>query len=239
MNIALFGYGKMGKTIEELALAAGDEIVLRIDIDNRHQITKEQLKAAHVAIEFSRPESAFENIVFCLEAGVPVVAGTTGWLDKMDVVKALCAKHDGAFLYASNFSLGVNIFFALNKHLAHIMKQFPDYHPDLLEIHHTQKLDAPSGTAITLAEGVMAAYPQYKGWVNDLESNDASNLFIESQRITDVPGTHEVNYRSDEDHISIKHIAHNRLGFAKGALLAARWLQDKKGFFGMSDVLGF
>ncbi len=236
MKIALFGYGKMGKMIDELATAAGDEVVLKIDIDNRASLTPQQLQAADVAIEFTRPESAFENITFSLKAGVPIVCGTTGWLDRLDEVLDICQSADSAFLYASNFSLGVNLFFALNEQLAKMMAPFEQYRPAMEEIHHTQKLDAPSGTAITLAEGILPQYPQIDGWVNEASDSGAA-LPIVSKRIDKVPGTHEIIYRSEVDEIAIKHTAHSRVGFAKGALVAARWLIDKKGFFGMKDVL--
>lgn len=224
MKIALLGYGKMGKAIAALAEAAGDEVVLRIGSGNRGELTLEALQAADVAIEVSRPEMAFEHIALCLEAGVPVVCGTTGWLDRLEEAVALCAENEGALLYASNFSIGVNIFFALNKRLAELMDRQPQYEPAILEIHHTQKLDAPSGTAISLAQDI-------------IEQTSRKSPPITSIREGQVPGTHEVTYTSPIDTISIRHEAHSREGFAHGALLAAHWIVGKKGFFSMSDVL--
>jgi len=237
MKIALIGYGKMGKTIERLALAAGHAVVLKIDHNNAAAMTVEALREADVAIEFSRPESAFDNISCCLQAGLPVICGTTGWLEKLPTVKALCESTKGAFLYASNFSIGVNLFFALNRHLAKLMAEHAQYEPSLLEIHHIHKLDAPSGTAITLAEGVLAAYPEKKQWVN-AETNDPQALAIISERTDEVPGTHEVRYNSAIDSLSIRHEAHSREGFAQGALVAAGWIIGKQGCFDMRDVLG-
>lgn len=237
MKIVLFGYGKMGKTIERLAHEQGDEVVHVIDINNRSTLTKADLQKGDVVIEFTRPESALENIKLCLEAGLPIVSGTTGWLDHLEEVKTMRSQLDGAMIYASNFSLGVNVFFALNRQLAKVMNQFDQYQVNLEEIHHTQKLDAPSGTAITLAEGILEHYPQKKQWVN--EATKADHLLpIVSKRIDKVPGTHEITYQSLIDQISIKHTAHSREGFASGALLAAKWLVGKKGFFTMQDVLG-
>jgi len=224
MKIALLGYGKMGKAIAELAEATGDEVVLRIGSGNRGELTLESLQAADVAIEVSRPETAFDHITLCLEAGVPVVCGTTGWLDRLEEAVALCAYKEGALLYASNFSIGVNLFFALNKRLAELMERQPQYDPAILEIHHTQKLDAPSGTAISLAQDIVERLPDKEPPITSIREGQA-------------PGTHEVVYRSDIDTISIRHEAHSREGFARGALLAAHWIVGKKGFFSMSDVL--
>ena len=238
MKIALIGYGKMGKTIEQLATAQGDEVVLIIDQENRADFTKTNLSRADVAIEFSRPESAFNNIKTCLEAGIPVVSGTTAWLEHMPEAKALCEQLDGAFFYASNYSIGVNLFFALNRFLAKQMDGQPQYDVTMEEIHHTQKLDAPSGTAITLADGILKELNRKKGWVNKAVQHP-EDLSIISKRIDKVPGTHEVVYESEIDSISIKHVAHSRAGFAKGALMAAKWLIGKKGNFGMEDLLGF
>jgi len=237
MNIALIGYGKMGKTIERMAIAAGHSVVMKIGRDNAGDLNADRLKAVDVAIEFTRPESAFENICQCLEAGVPVVCGTTGWLEKLETVKALCEKQKGAFLYASNFSIGVNLFFALNRQLASLMANYPQYEPGLLEIHHIHKLDAPSGTAITLAEDLMAANPAKKKWVNTA-SGAPDELSILSERTGEVPGTHEVRYASPIDTITIRHEAHSREGFAQGALVAAEWIVGKEGFFEMRDVIG-
>jgi 4-hydroxy-tetrahydrodipicolinate reductase len=237
MKIALIGYGKMGKTIEEIAVAEGDEVVLKISIDNTELFTTENIKQADVAIEFSTPESAVDNIRKCLDAGVPVVCGTTGWLKDMDVVKEYCTQKRGAFLYASNFSIGVNLFFALNKYLASLMNTHKEYNVSMEEVHHTQKKDAPSGTAITLAEQLLENIKSKKTWVNE-ETNDPSELEIISKRIGDVPGTHTIKYNSPNDYIEITHSAYNRKGFAAGAVQAAKFIAGKKGIFSMQDVLG-
>lgn len=238
IKIALLGYGKMGKTIDQLATADGHEIVLKIDKNNIADRTPENLKKADVAIEFSQPDSAFDNIKACLESGIPIVAGTTAWLDRLDEAKALVAKHQGALFYASNFSIGVNIFFALNRQLAKMMNDHSAYVVDMEEIHHTQKLDAPSGTAITLAEGLIDNLDQKNGWIEDKEPQP-NEIPITSKREGMVPGTHIVNYHSKVDTITIKHEAHSREGFAKGAILAATWVVGKQGFFGMPDLLGY
>ena len=238
MKIAIIGYGKMGKMIEQLSVSQGHEVILRIDKDNPHDFTKENLQKAEVAIEFSRPEVAFENLSTCILAGIPVISGTTGWLERKAAIESLCVEHQGAFLYASNFSIGVNIFFALNQFLAKMMDQQSQYSISLEEIHHTQKLDAPSGTAITLAEGILKEVQRKDVWVNE-ESNNENQLPIISKRIDHVPGTHSIQYDSEIDSIEIKHVAHSREGFAKGAILAAEWIIGKKGNFGMKDVLGF
>lgn len=236
MKIALIGYGKMGKTIDQLAQAAGHEVVLRIDVNNSADLDMTALASADVAIEFTRPESAFNNIVTCLENGVPVVSGTTGWLDRLEEAKQLVEKYQGGLFYASNYSIGVNIFFAVNKYLAKLMKRYDQYDINMEEIHHTQKLDAPSGTAITLAEGIMEALPHKTGWVNE-PTDKAEELPIISKRIDKVPGTHEISYESAIDNITITHTAHSREGFAKGALAAAEWMVGKQGFYGMEDML--
>jgi 4-hydroxy-tetrahydrodipicolinate reductase len=238
MKIAIIGYGKMGKTIEALALAKGHEVVLRITDRNLSDLTTENLKKADVAIEFTTPLSAFDNISLCMLSGVPVVSGTTAWLDKLEAAKAICAQTKGAFFYASNFSIGVNIFFALNKYLAEMMEKYEDYNPTMEEIHHTQKLDAPSGTGITLAEGLLEKISRKSKWVNEA-TTVADELALVSKRIDKVPGTHSVNYSSAIDTIEISHVAHSREGFAKGALNAAEWIVGKQGFFGMNDMLGF
>lgn len=238
IKIALLGYGKMGKTIDQLVTEKGHEVVLKIDKDNVEDLTKENLQKADVAIEFSQPDSAFDNIVVCLESGVPVVAGTTAWLDRLHDAKALVEQHQGALFYASNFSVGVNIFFALNRKLAKMMNDHIAYEVDMEEIHHTQKLDAPSGTAITLAEGLTAELDRKKKWVEGREPTE-EEIPITSKRKGMVPGTHIINYHSEVDTISIKHEAHSREGFAKGAILAAEWVVGKQGYFGMSDLLGF
>ncbi|WP_396634916.1 4-hydroxy-tetrahydrodipicolinate reductase [Maribacter sp. R86514] len=230
MRIALFGYGKMGQMIEQIALKRGHEVVAKID-ENSENI---DFSSMDVAIDFSMPQAAFGNISKCLNNNIPVISGTTGWLDKYDKAISLCKEKKGAFIYASNFSLGVNIFFELNNYLAKMMQNLPEYKVELEEIHHTQKLDAPSGTAITLAEGVIANsnYAQWK-----LDSASDESLKITSKRIGKVPGTHTVAYDSIVDSIKIKHTAHNREGFALGAVTAAEWIIGKTGVFSMRDVL--
>jgi 4-hydroxy-tetrahydrodipicolinate reductase len=230
MKIALLGYGKMGKTIERLALERGHEIVLKVDKED----TNIAINKADVAIDFSLPEAAFKNITLCLENGVPVVSGTTGWLENYENAVALCQQMKGAFIYASNFSLGVNLFFELNRKLAELMQPFQQYSVSLEEIHHTRKLDAPSGTAITLAEGIIEN-TAYTGW--SLDQTKLNAIPIVAKRIADVPGTHLVSYNSSIDQIEIKHTAHNRDGFALGAIVAAEWLFGKTGVFSMKDVL--
>lgn len=238
MNIAIIGYGKMGKVIEGLAIKKGHSIVLKIDKNNVEEFTKENLQKADVAIEFSSPHSAFDNIVNCLTAGIPVVSGTTAWLDKLEEAKTICRQNNGALFYASNFSVGVNIFFAINQQLAKMMNEHPQYNVSMEEIHHTQKLDAPSGTAITLAEGIFSEMTRKDQWSKEKEEQ-STDLAIMSKRIDKVPGTHQINYDSAIDSIEIKHTAHSREGFASGALTAAEWIIGKEGFFGMSDMLGF
>lgn len=229
-KIALLGYGKMGQVIERIASERGHTIVLRKNIGDSF----EGLENADVAIEFSAPDAAVENISTCFESGVPVVAGTTGWLEKYNDMVALCNQKNGAFIYGSNFSLGVNIFFQLNENLAKMMAQLSQYNVRMNEIHHTQKLDAPSGTAITLAEGIInnSAYTEWT-----LDKPQAHQIQIEAERIGTVPGTHTVFYESDIDTIEIKHTAHSREGFALGAVVAAEWLLGKKGVYNMKDVL--
>lgn len=230
MKIALLGYGKMGKTIEKIALERGHQIVIKTSNDTTYDITE-----ADVAIDFSIPEAAFSNISNCFNHNVPVISGTTGWLQDYEKALTLCEEKKGAFIYASNFSLGVNIFFELNKVLAKLIKGQPQYTVDMEEIHHTQKLDAPSGTAITLAEDIIAN-SSYSNWtLKDSETKDS--IFIDTKRIEQVPGTHSVNYTSSVDAIEIKHTAHNRQGFALGAVIAAEWIVGKKGIFTMKDVL--
>jgi 4-hydroxy-tetrahydrodipicolinate reductase len=238
MNIALLGYGKMGKAIEEIAIQKGHQIVLRINDLNLEDLTKENITKADVAIEFTNPESAASNILFCLDNKVAIVSGTTGWLSQLTTVEEKCKATKGAFLYASNFSIGVNIFFELNKKLAILMKAHTDYEINLEEIHHTQKKDAPSGTAITLAQEIIQQTSQKNTWVNHTTNNE-SELSIISKRIDEVPGTHSVKYSSPIDDIEIIHTAHNRQGFAQGAVLAAEYIADKKGIFSMKDVLNF
>lgn len=230
MKIALLGYGKMGKVIEGIALKRGHEIVLRKD----HNDTYEGLENADVAIDFSVPSAAVSNISACFATNIPVVSGTTGWLDQYDEMVALCNAENGAFIYGSNFSLGVNIFFELNNYLAKMMANLKQYNVTMEEIHHTQKLDAPSGTAITLAEGIIEN-SDYCSWT--LENPSENQIHIDAKRIENVPGTHSVFYDSAVDQIEIKHTAHSREGFALGAVIAAEWIQNKKGVFTMKDVL--
>ncbi|TVZ17418.1 4-hydroxy-tetrahydrodipicolinate reductase [Maribacter sp. MAR_2009_72] len=230
MRIALFGYGKMGKMIEQIALSRGHEIAARID-ENTEQI---DFDAMDVAIDFSMPNAAYNNISTCLNNNIPVISGTTGWLDRYDDAVSLCNKNNGAFIYASNFSLGVNIFFELNNYLAKMMQNLPEYKVSIEEIHHTQKLDAPSGTAITLAEGIIenSDYGQWK-----LDEDTQGTIPITAKRIGQTPGTHTIDYTNNIDSIEIKHTAHNREGFALGAVTAAEWIVGKKGVFSMRDVL--
>ncbi|MBP6040720.1 MAG: 4-hydroxy-tetrahydrodipicolinate reductase [Flavobacterium sp.] len=232
MKIALLGYGKMGKVIERIALERGHEIVLKKDENN----TYEGLSNADVAIDFSVPSAAVENISSSFHANVPVVSGTTGWLDRYDEVITLCKEKKGGFISSSNFSLGVNLFFEINDYLAKIMAPYTSYSVAMEEIHHTQKLDAPSGTAISLAKGVIENSP-YTNWT--LDQANANEIHIDAKRIADVPGTHTVTYNSEVDSIEIKHTAHNREGFALGAVIAAEWLAGKQGVFTMKDVLNF
>lgn len=239
MKVALIGYGKMGHEIEKIALERGHEIVSIIDVNNADTaFDSPEFKSADVAIEFSTPDTAIENYRKCFAANVPVVAGTTGWLEHMDEVKEACEKCDKTFFYASNYSLGVNIFFALNKYLAKIMNNFPDYNVKMEEVHHIHKLDAPSGTAITLAEGIMENVDRKKRW--NLETEETpDDLSIHCIREGEVPGIHEVMYESEADIISIKHDAKSRKGFALGAVFAAEFTNGKKGFLGMKDMLNF
>ena len=230
MKIALLGYGRMGKEIEKIALSRGHEIVIRKDVDDIIDIT-----LADVAIDFSVPNSAFNNISNCLNNNVPVISGTTGWLEKYEDAIALCKEKNGAFIYASNYSLGVNIFFELNKQLAKMMKTIEGYNISMEEIHHTKKLDAPSGTAITLAEGIIENTSKNSWELGEVTSEE--NIPIIAKRISKVSGTHTVWYDSEVDSLEIKHTAHNRKGFALGAVIAAEWISDKTGVFSMKDVL--
>ena len=237
MKIALIGYGKMGKAIEEIALKNGHEIVLKITSYNTTEFTIENLQLVDVAIEFTNPHSAVENLKKCFDANVPVVCGATGWLAYWEEIKQYCENKKGALLYASNFSVGVNIFFELNKKLAMLMSNRPEYNINIEEIHHTQKKDAPSGTAITLAEDILKYNPHKEKWIlGDAEGD--TDLSIISKRIDPAPGTHVIHYNSSIDSIEIKHTAHNRIGFASGAVLAAEFLKGKKGIYTMKDVLG-
>ncbi len=237
MKIALIGYGKMGKAIEAIALDRAHKIVLKVDEDNLPAFNKENIQKANVAIEFTGPHAAYDNIIKLLELGIPVVSGSTGWLDKMNTVIDFCNKNNGTFIYASNFSVGVNLFFELNKKLSALMHPHQQYSVSIEETHHTEKKDAPSGTAITLAEGIMKTYTQKSKWVNDT-APQADELLIISKRIDPAPGIHTVCYTSEVDDISITHTAHGRKGFALGAVVAAEFLNGKKGIFTMKEVLG-
>ncbi|MDR6300279.1 4-hydroxy-tetrahydrodipicolinate reductase [Mesonia maritima] len=234
MKIALLGYGRMGKTIEKLAENRGHSIVYKTSSG----LKEDELKKADVAIDFSIPEAAFKNITTCFQHQIPVVCGTTGWLEKYDEAVKICKKENAAFIYASNFSLGVNLFFELNTQLAKLMKKFDQYKVDVEEIHHTKKLDKPSGTAITLTEQILAN-SAYTNWELKEENTSISEktIPVTAKRIEDVPGTHIINYASDIDDIEIKHTAHSREGFALGAIIAAEFLKDKTGIFTMKDVL--
>jgi 4-hydroxy-tetrahydrodipicolinate reductase len=237
MNIALIGYGKMGKAIEEIALQRNHQVVLKIDENNLADFTIENLQKADVAIEFTGPHSAAANVTTCIQSGIPIVCGSTGWLEKWEEIKSLCNEVNGTLLYASNFSVGVNLFFELNKQLARLLSNHPEYNVSMEEIHHTQKKDAPSGTAITLAEQILQENSRKKKWIND-ESAAADELAIVSKRIDPAPGTHSIRYTSTVDDIEIIHTAHNRQGFATGAVLAAEFIHGKKGIFSMKEVLG-
>jgi 4-hydroxy-tetrahydrodipicolinate reductase len=245
MNIALLGYGKMGRIIEQFAIDRGHEVVLKIDAYNLSELTEENLRKADVAIDFSTPGSALGNIDLCFNAGIPLVIGTTGWYEHLQEVKNKCEQGNNSLLYATNFSIGVNVFFFVNKVLAKLMNNYPQYDVLVEEIHHTQKLDSPSGTAITIAEGILENIRRKKEHVNDLvgEGEDVitkpDQLLIESHRIEDVPGTHTVIYSSEVDDIEFKHKAHSRAGFALGAVVAAEWLQGKKGFYSIHDMFDF
>jgi 4-hydroxy-tetrahydrodipicolinate reductase len=248
MKIALLGYGKMGKIIEKIALDRKHEVVLKIDYSNLDELTTENLQKADVAIEFSTPSTVLGNIEACFKAGVPVVVGTTGWHHEMAQIKEQCEYHKASFIYATNFSVGVNVFFHVNKILAKLMNNYPYYDVQVEEIHHTQKLDSPSGTAITIAEGILENQAAKKEWVNVLTSDTgidtepvipADKLLIESHRIDSVPGTHTVIYDSEIDTIEFKHTAHNRNGFALGAVMAAEWIVNKKGFYSVEDMFDF
>ena len=238
MNIALIGYGKMGKAIEAIALQKGHNIVLKIDIDNIEERSNENLKKCDVAIEFTTPDNAVKNILQCFDAGIPVVCGTTGWLQRLEEVKQICKEKEGTFLTSTNFSIGVNIFFEINKFAATLMNPQKEYDVSIEEIHHTEKKDSPSGTAITIAEQILQQIDRKTRWVNNA-ANNKQDLAIISKRIDPAAGTHKIIYSSSVDDIEIIHTAHNRQGFAKGAILAAEFLQGKNGIFTMKDVLGF
>lgn len=230
MNIALLGYGRMGKSIEAIALDRNHNISLKATSSTKSF----DFSKTDVAIDFSIPSTAVSNIKSAIDAGVPVISGTTGWLEHYNDVIEYCKSNNGTFLYASNFSLGVNIFFEINKQLSRLMAKVEGYNTEIEEIHHTQKLDAPSGTAITLAEGIIEN-TEYNSWT--LDNPKSNEIRIEAKRIPEVPGTHEITYNSEIDSISIKHTAHSRQGFALGAVIAAEWIKDKKGIFSMKDVL--
>ena len=230
MKIALLGYGRMGKEIEKIALERGHEIVLKIEESEQYDIS-----LADIAIDFSVPTAAFNNITNCFKFNIPVISGTTGWLEKYEEAVKVCNEYNGSFIYASNFSLGVNLFFELNKQLANLMNSVSGYETGIEETHHTKKLDAPSGTAITLAEGVIENSNKTNWNLND--KTDGKTIPIVAKRIPDVPGTHIISYTSEIDAIEIKHTAHNRKGFALGAVVAAEWLLGKKGIYSMKDVL--
>ncbi|MEO6327953.1 MAG: 4-hydroxy-tetrahydrodipicolinate reductase [Ginsengibacter sp.] len=239
MRIALIGYGKMGKAIEAIGTEDGHEVVvLKIDLDNANELAYENLKRCDVAIEFTTPDNAVNNIIQCFDAGVPVVCGTTGWLAKLEEVKQICKQKNGTFLTTSNFSIGVNIFFEINNYAATLMSPHKEYDVHIEETHHTQKKDSPSGTAITLAELILEKASTKNKWVNTAAGNDY-DLEIISKRIDPAAGIHKVTYTSSVDDIEIIHTTHNRQGFAKGALLAAEFIKDKKGIYTMKDVLGF
>lgn len=235
MKIALIGYGKMGKEIEQIAISRGHEIVLKINSNNLQEFTVDNLKKADVAIEFTTPNAVLKNIYTCFDAGIPIVVGTTAWYNHLNEVKKYCAQKNASLLYASNFSVGVNLFFALNKKLAELMAPYKEYDVMIEEIHHTQKLDAPSGTAISLANDILAVHPTKKKW--SLDKSDEQTLLIKAKRIDPCPGTHSIKYSSEIDDIEIIHTAHNRKGFAIGAVIAAEWLIGKKGVYTINDVL--
>ncbi len=236
MKIALVGYGKMGHMIEEIAQQRGHEIVLRIQSGNREDFNQDNLSKADVAIEFTGPDSAFDNVKKCLESGIPVVSGSTGWNDQLMSARSFCKEKNGSFLHASNFSIGVNIFFELNELLAKLMASQQDYEVTMKEVHHTQKKDAPSGTAVTLAEQILSHLHRKTKWVNE-PSHHSTELSIISERVDPAPGTHFVKYSSEVDDIEIIHTAHSRKGFALGAVMAAEYIQKRKGVFTMKDVL--
>jgi 4-hydroxy-tetrahydrodipicolinate reductase len=245
MKVALLGYGKMGQIIERFALERGHEVVLKINADNLDDLNKANLAKADVAIDFSAPDAAISNIYACFEANLPIVVGTTGWYGQLQEVKNECLSSNNTLLYGSNFSIGVNIFFHVNKVLAKLMSNFPAYDVQVEEIHHTQKLDSPSGTAMTIAEGIIEELDGKTEWVNELVGSPFEDVvkkeqvLIESHRIENVPGTHTVVYSSEVDDIELKHTAHSRAGFALGAIVAAEWLQNKQGFYNIADIFNF
>jgi 4-hydroxy-tetrahydrodipicolinate reductase len=237
MNILLLGYGKMGKVIEQIALSRGHQIVGKIDVTNRHELETFSRDNVDAVIEFSAPEAAYENLKWCMNKGLPTVCGTTGWLHHRPEIEQLCQAHGAAFFYASNYSIGVNLFFRLNKYLAKLIAPYPQYSVHTTEIHHIHKLDAPSGTAITLAEGLIEHLAAKTEWANQADVAE-NQIPIVSLREGEVPGTHVIRYDSAVDSIEIQHVAHSRQGFALGAVVAAEWLSPRKGVYGMDDLLG-
>lgn len=238
MNIALLGYGKMGKEIEQIAVSRNHKIVLKIDVNNVNELTRENLQKADAAIEFSTPANAVNNIYHCFDANIPVVVGTTGWMDKLEEVKQQCNNKKGGLFYASNYSLGVNIFFHINRQLARIMNAYTNYNVSLEEIHHIHKLDSPSGTGLSLANQIIENVNRKNKWIEG-PATQQNELSIICKREGEIPGTHIVKYSSSVDDIEIKHVAHNRKGFALGAVMAAEFMQNKRGVFGMQDMLKF
>ena len=245
MKIAILGFGKMGQIIEQFATERGHDVVLKVNADNLEELTVSNLKNADVAIDFSTPDSVLQNIALCFDAGVAIVVGTTGWYGRLQEVKNQCIEGNNTLLYASNFSVGVNVFFFVNRVLAKIMNRYPQYEVQVEEIHHTEKLDSPSGTAMSIAEGIIGELNRKNEWVNELIGSHSElitkpdQLLIESHRIEDVPGTHTVIYSSEVDDIEFKHKAHSRAGFALGAVLAAEWVHGKNGFYNVTDMFDF
>ena len=245
MNIALIGYGKMGQIIERFAIERGHEIVLKIGSTNLDELTVSNLRKADVAIDFSLPDAAIKNIYTCFEANVPLIVGTTGWYGQLQEIKNECLQGNHTLLYGSNFSIGVNLFFHINEVLAKMMNNYPAYDVQVEEIHHTQKLDAPSGTAMTIAEGIIENLDRKTEWINELSGQGLTEvmkkdqLLIASERIENIPGTHTVVYSSEVDEIELKHTATSRAGFALGAVVAAEWLQNKQGFYNITDIFNF
>jgi len=245
MNIALIGYGKMGQIIERFAIERGHEIVLKIGSTNLDELTVSNLRKADVAIDFSLPDAAIKNIYTCFEANVPLIVGTTGWYGQLQEIKNECLQGNHTLLYGSNFSIGVNLFFHINEVLAKMMNNYPAYDVQVEEIHHTQKLDAPSGTAMTIAEGIIENLDRKTEWINELSGQGLTEvmkkdqLLIASERIENIPGTHTVVYSSEVDEIELKHTANSRAGFALGAVVAAEWLQNKQGFYNITDIFNF
>jgi 4-hydroxy-tetrahydrodipicolinate reductase len=237
LKIALIGYGKMGREIHKHAPDAGVDVTVIIDQPEDWLKYHDQLQSVDVAIEFTSPNIVTENLKKLFEMQIPVVTGTTGWMHKLEEIEQFCKQSNGSLFYASNFSIGVNLFFALNRYLADLMLQYSDYNISLDETHHTQKLDAPSGTAISMLDDVLKINPNIKGWKFASEKPQSNEISVMAHRIEGVPGTHKLTYGSEIDSISIEHVAHNRVGFAKGALMAARWLKDKNGIFTMNDLL--